>query len=470
MQSYRSTQSPIAVMQRQLGHSDPMAGLGRLGAGLALAGFGNTLTQSAVTGVKSGTTAATVSTAIGTGVASAIGAGAAAGSFIPIIGTAIGAIVGLIASGVFNHRVDPEVGNFNNAMALVRQSGPQAVFNIADKYLVLAGLFDLLPGQIKGNIPIYKKYGRMGEQKFVQDMMNRIYAAGQSGAIGPNDTPQSVMAKVVQPWIDSFGLGPMQDSNTEMINNILTGMIAEYVTGLWKTRWYARAGDFPNWQIPVFSLPSGAGVAPGTSGTPTQVSAPPSSGLTPTGANSPYGPVYQRSGDPSLYVMYQGAPMVYTAPAGSVPAVPQSSIATPSGFSVVASDAASGAPLYAGPDGRYYSWNGVTMTPFSGTLSANGQLVGAQSGVLVPTQSGTLQTPSQPFAPQQPYNPMLFGPPTGQSPTIITVPGTAPTQSAGVMGTGLPSWVTWGAMGGVVLLLLATARPMQGGSYKRARR
>lgn len=419
-------QSPIARMQRQFGHADRLSDFGRLGAGLALAGFGNTLTQSAVTGVKTGVTGATVSTAIGTGVASAIGAGAAAGSFIPIIGTAIGAIIGLVASGVFNHRVDPEVGNFNNAEALFK-TNPNGIFNIADKYLVLAGLFDLLPNQIKGNIPIYKKYGRMGEQRFTQDMANQIYNAAQAGVIGPNDTPQTVMNKVVQPWIDGFGFGQMQDSNAEMITDILTGMIAEYVTGLWKTRWFARAGDMPNWQIPVFSLPTGAGVAPTASGTPTQA-----------------------------------PPPLIIAPAQSVQPA-QSTVQIPAGFTVGGTDAATGIPLYLGPDGRWYSWNGVTMSLFSGTGFIQGQALGIQSGVV----SQALNTGTIPTA--QPVNPLLFGSP---APTIITVPGTAPQNTAaqpiaaGVTGAGLPSWVTWGAIGGVVLVLFATARPV-GGSQRR---
>lgn len=238
------------------------------------AGLGaSTLLQEGKTGISAGSTAATISTTIGSGIASAVGAGAAAGSFVPVIGTAIGVIVGLVASGVFSHRVDPEVGNFNNAMALYAQN-PQAIYNIADKYLVLAGLFDLEPGQIKGNIPIYKKYGRMGEQRFTQDMVNLIYNAAQAGQITGNDTPESVFARIVQPWINDFGFGVMQDRNADMINEILVGMIAEYVTGLWRNRWFARSGDMPNWQIPTFGLPSAAtpaAVAPTASATPSPV-------------------------------------------------------------------------------------------------------------------------------------------------------------------------------------------------------
>lgn len=440
-------QSPIQRMQREFGHYDRLSSFGRFGAGLAIAGFGNTLTQSAVTGVKSGVSAAGITTTIGSGVASAISAGAAAGSFIPIIGTAIGIIVALVASGVFNHRTDPEVGNFNNAVNLFKNN-PDGIYNIADKYLVLAGLFDLEPGQIKGNIPIVKKYGRLGEEHFTQDMANRIYTAAQTGVIGPSDTPQTVMAKVVQPWIDGFGYGPMQDSNAEMINDILVGMIAEYVTGLWKTRWYARSGDMPNWQIPVFSLPSGAGVTPSTAGTPTQASAP----LPPVAT-----PIFTQ---PVI-----SAPLI-TAPAQPV----QSAVAVPAGFSVIGSDAITGLPLYVGPDGRYYGWNGVTMTPFTGNAVSGGQMLSVQGGV--PSTSSTVN-PALLGNPDTSLPPIPLATPQDFSSVPAPAPSIAPT-AAGVSTSGLPSWFSLAAIGGVVFMLMMTGRPVGGSTrksaYKRARR
>lgn len=173
--------------------------------------------------------------------------GSVAGPF----GMAIGALVGGILSSL--NRTDQENANFTQAMAIADTQGPQAVINIANKYLVLAGLFDLEPGQIKGNIPIYKKYGRMNEYRFVSDMMNLVYQAAQQGRITPNDTPDSVMARIVQPWIDSWGFGPMVDHNAAMINAILTSMIAEYAAGL-QTRWVARGGDNPFRSLPAFAF------------------------------------------------------------------------------------------------------------------------------------------------------------------------------------------------------------------------
>jgi hypothetical protein len=201
-------------------------------------------------------------------IASGASRGAAVGNAIPIVGTAVGAILGAVvgwADAAFN-RQDPEVQNFDQAQAMSRANGPESVVNIQNKYLVLAGLFDLEPKQIKGNIPIYKKYGKMGEQRFVTDMINLVYQAGQSGQIYANDNAQTVFARIVQPWIDGFGFGAMSDSNQDMINYILMGLLAEYFANL-QHRWYARGGDYPFGGLPPFSL-GGAAVAPTSSATP----------------------------------------------------------------------------------------------------------------------------------------------------------------------------------------------------------
>lgn len=290
----RASTGPAALMARQavrpyvpdrgsaglhgLGFYVPSRQLGSLGAA--------SIVGQSVTGVKVGVAASSVTTAVGTGVASAVGAGAAAGSVVPIIGTAIGAIIGLVASGVFNRKKDPEDYNFQQAMAMSSRSGPQSVLDIGNKYLVLAGLFDLRPDQIKGNIPIYKKYGRMGEQRFVNDLCAVIYQAAQAGQITANDTPQSVFGRIVQPWINSFGFGTMSDSNADMITYILLGMTAEYIMGL-QNRWAAVGGDLPFTTLPPFKLPVAQPLAPApinntatASVTPSPVASEPNSALT----------------------------------------------------------------------------------------------------------------------------------------------------------------------------------------------
>jgi hypothetical protein len=449
-------QSPIAQMQRATyprypnpaglapvraiaQHRGIPPGRGRSAApqGLGFLGAGAVLTQG-ITGVKTGVTATGVATTIGGGVASAIGAGAAAGSVVPIIGTAIGVIVGLVASGVFNHRVDPEVGNFNAAIQMAQAQGPQAVLGIQDKYLVLAGLFDLLPGQIKGNIPIYKKYGRMGEYKFVSDMCALIQQAANQGIITANDTVQSVYDKVVAPWINSWGYGPMQDTNASLINYIILGLIGEYVSGQFKQRWYARGGDFAFNALPLFTLPGATATAPTNSGTPVQG---------PT--NAPAQPVSQ-------------IPITTYTP------TPQGSVAIPQGFVLVGQ--ANNLPAYQGPDGAFYSWNGTTMTPLTGVLlGAGGQSLQVQSGY--PVQTAATQSPPAGGTPFQMAQPSQLQTGGGDYSSYAPAPAaSAPAAAtAGVSGAGLPAWMTWGAVAGVVVLMFATARPV-GGPAKMRRR
>lgn len=217
---------------------------------------------------------------IASGISRGSAAGAAVGSVVPIFGTAIGAIIGAAvgwADAAFN-RQDPEVQNWDQATQMAAAQGPETILNVMNKYLVLAGLFDLEPHQIKGNIPIYRKYGKMGEGKFVTDMVNLVYNAAQAGQISPNDNAQTVFARIVQPWIDSFGFGAMSDSNGDTINYLLMGMLAEYFAGLNK-RWFARGGDYPFGGLPPFSLPQA--VSPTSSATPSPVVAPASSQAAP---------------------------------------------------------------------------------------------------------------------------------------------------------------------------------------------
>jgi hypothetical protein len=167
-------------------------------------------------------------------------------------GTAIGAAIGALAS-VFG-RKDQEAANFDEAITLYH-ANPDSVYGIADKYLALTGLFDLK--NIHTNIPIYKKYGRMGEQKFVTDMIRKVYDAAQNGQITVNDTPLTIFSRIIQPWIDSFGYGSMQDPNADMINRLMIGMIMDYLAGN-QASWRARGGDYPFGSLPPFSMPQAA--------------------------------------------------------------------------------------------------------------------------------------------------------------------------------------------------------------------
>jgi hypothetical protein len=195
-----------------------------------------------------------------TGAAAGASTGASIGSAVPIIGTAIGAIGGAIGGAIAGSlgKKDPEQYNFDQAVAMW-QVNPNSVYNIGNKYLPLAGLFDLKLNNPK--IPIYRRYGRMGEQKFVTDMVNLVYQAAQQGQITARDTPLTIMSNIVQPWIDSWGYGPMVDPHQDLIQRLIVGMIADYVSGN-QTSWHAVGGDYPFGSLPAFSLPAAAAAVP----------------------------------------------------------------------------------------------------------------------------------------------------------------------------------------------------------------
>lgn len=566
------TTSLIAKQRRlyAVGRGDPL-GLARAAAIRHRAGLGGFGTVSpAVKGVGATASGAAAGAAAGaTGIAigagSAIGLGAAAGSVVPIIGTAIGAIVGLIASGVLSSKKDPENFNFDQAVAMW-QANRLSVLNIGNKYLVLAGLFDL---NIKTNIPIYKRYGRMGEQKFVTDMMTLVYNAAQSGKITASDTPQTIMVNVVQPWIDSWGFGPMADPHADLINLILMGMIADYVAGN-QTSWKAVGGDYPFASLPPFKLPgntapsTAAQYAPNSAVTTAPLSSVQSAPATavaaaaatsalaanpfpgwntsiaatdprlgiawseaengynttwsPTGGGyftAPYpgstaklqvlmngtqvavlrldsdgewviyqgtvGPDLQSvSGTATYYPKTQAAAIQYpwsaTIPGGAgvlntAPATGTSSSSTtvsvPAGYQLIGT--ANGLGAYQGLDGYYYSWNGATMSLLTGTLVAsNGQtatiLNGAvQASMAVPSlSSATQQTGALPS--YQSYATSAVPYTTAGAPAV---PAPVSAVTAGVDTSGLPSWLTWGAVAAAGYFMMATARPLRGGGPLR---
>lgn len=513
--------SPLLIMQRQAGlhpgGATPRT-LSRIASGRGLGRFGSSTLTQGVTGIKTGATTAALTTSIGTGVAGAIGAGAAAGSVVPIIGTAIGALVGLFASGLLSGKKDPEDYNFNQASQMYRQN-PDSVLNIANKYLVLAGLFDLQPGQIKGNIPIYKKYGNKGEFRFVNDLAGVIQSAANTGKITANDTPMTVFNNVVMPWINSFGYGPMQDSNGDMINAILLGMTAEYLAGA-QTRWFAVGGQYPFGALSPFKLPVAATQASTVSAPPpiyNPVSVPASSlstPLAPVSATSPAGTtiygglnnatlrtpvgifqfesavnpqgesriysnnqisgagvqalwdgsiVYLKHKDGSIdrwsttgWVPYQAAPSA-SVPVAALPPTSAPTVQVPPGFSAV-SGTSGMLPVYVDQTGVYYQLSGSTLSPYSGTLAASGQLIPIVNGIvsqqaLVPVPAPGVQTidpmlyqNTQAGAPVAPY----------QAPTPAAATPAPTSATAGLSGN-TPLWI--GGALAVLAVMFATARP-----------
>ncbi len=244
--------------------------------------------------------------ALGAGVSNPIGAGSGAGAvegastgasvgsaILPGIGTAVGAIVGAAAgaiAGAFG-KSDPENADFDQAVA-IWQANPNNVYAIRNPYLALAGLFDL---NITTNIPIYKKFGHMGEAAFTVWLCNTVYQAAQAGKIGPNDTALTIMANVVQPAINAWGYGAMSDPHADLITRLIVTMILQYTEGL-ESQWDAVGGCYPAQfnAIPPFSLPSAPAPPAGAAPVPTNTQVATSSGTSLVSGsnasiNTPYG-------------------------------------------------------------------------------------------------------------------------------------------------------------------------------------
>ena len=172
--------------------------------------------------------------------------GAAVGTAImPGIGTAIGAIGGALAGALSSAfgpgKVDPENANFEqytqafNKTPAAQQA--QVAAGVQNPYLPLAGYFDLRSGQLKGQNPIYSTYGRMGEQKFTNDLIGKIQSAQAQGITDPT----KVYNSVVQPWINS--MGAWNDSNKNAMTGLIQNMTGQILAGTYKQNFKSIGGD-----------------------------------------------------------------------------------------------------------------------------------------------------------------------------------------------------------------------------------
>lgn len=347
----------------------------------------------------------------GTGAAEGASTGAAVGSYVPVIGTAIGAVVGAAIGAIAGsiNKKDPEQYNFDQAVALWQQNR-NAVLSIGDKYLVLAGLFDL---NLKNpHIPIYLKYGHMGEQKFVTDMVNVIYQAAMNGQITAADTPQTVMNRIVQPWIDSWGYGPMVDPHADLINLILLGMVAEYLAGQ-QGDWLARSGDNPFASLPPFPLQKVLGPSASSSS---------AASVNPVGSTTSSAPVYSPNG--SLITVT--APGVLQTPVGTF--MVSGTTFGMNGSAVASSPTTAGIEYVNGAVYRYdtngatYVWNNGWQA--TGQAPAPGQLISSAVNPVgsATATAGTL-TPQQLVAsPPAVGSAVAYAPDLGQGGTPMGLP------------------------------------------------
>jgi hypothetical protein len=186
--------------------------------------------------------------ATGTDALSGAETGAVVGTAImPGIGTAIGAVGGALAGAVSSlfggGKTDPENANFNqytqaynNAPANLKS---QVAASVTNPYVALAGYFDLRSSQMKGQNPIYAKYGRMGEQAFTDDLIKKVDQAKASGQTDPTQ----IWTSTVQPWLAS--MGTWQDSNKDAMTALIQNMTGQIAAGTYKTNFKAVGGDDP---------------------------------------------------------------------------------------------------------------------------------------------------------------------------------------------------------------------------------
>lgn len=345
----RAAMGPVAaIAQRRYAVPIPgrgITGFQQGGARTSLRGFGATSLGPPV--------------GAGAGAGAEIGAsqGATIGSaIVPGIGTAIGAVIGAIGGAIAGaiNKKDPEDHNFVQAVAMWQQN-PASVYSIGNPYLALAGMFDL---NIKTNIPIYRKFGHMGEAAFVVWLCNTVYQAAQTGQIGPTDTALSVMSKVVQPQIDSWGYGPMVDPHADMVQKLIVTMILQYCSGA-QTNWRAIGGDYPTQfrSIPAFTFPQSA--APTASPTPSPLpTLPPPSNYAASGS-------YLIAGRPGTLITQQGAwelsgAGVYTVNGNASGAYTPAYTHGPGTLGLLYQNG----QIYAyNNDGGSYVWSGSTWTP-----------------------------------------------------------------------------------------------------------
>jgi hypothetical protein len=205
------------------------AAAGYVAAPLALYNFGKNW--------KSGST--------GSDALSGASTGAAIGSVVPVVGTALGAViggaVGALSSLAGPGKKDPETQIWDSYLPAVSKN-PDIAKSVDNPFIMMAGLFD----ERSSTLPMYQKYGRMGENKFTVDMTQQINQGLASGTISKTDDPSTVYSKVVAPWVASMGKGwsGVGAEYTKATQGLLQQMTAQYMNGSYQKNWKAIGGDY----------------------------------------------------------------------------------------------------------------------------------------------------------------------------------------------------------------------------------
>jgi hypothetical protein len=171
-------------------------------------------------------------------------AGASIGSVVPVVGTILGGViggaVGAISSAFGPGKVDAENAGFNAYTQQYAKTPPaqqaQLAQSVQNPYQLMAGYFDLRSGQLQGQNPIYSTYGRMGEQKFTNDLVNLVNTYKSQ-----DTTPEQMMNGVVQPWLNS--MGAWNDSNKSAITSLIQNMTGQIMNGSYKQNFKSIGGQ-----------------------------------------------------------------------------------------------------------------------------------------------------------------------------------------------------------------------------------
>lgn len=172
--------------------------------------------------------------------------GAAIGSIVPGIGTliggALGGVVGAISSAFGGGSADPETTSWNGLAAMQAQhpnTNLMGSLNPSQAYQSLSGIMDAKNNTPGHSTALELVFGRMGEQRLMDQMTQQINAAIAAGKVPKNATAAQLYSQVVTPWLQSKNayINPnaiISSNGTRagnMVNNLLTQLISQWQSG-----------------------------------------------------------------------------------------------------------------------------------------------------------------------------------------------------------------------------------------------